>query len=247
MTLLELCEPLFQYICRLNRSARKGGMFEIVQVRTDIKTLFDEIKAKSSVDLNLSEQYEKVRLPLIFFVDLMIKDSKLPFANEWNELAAEIGELAGDERFFDLLDDTIVDQSRQATERLAVFYTCMGLGFDGIYAGQTKEMQKFMLRCSARISNMMDVDENTRICPESYENVDTRDLIEPPNRKLMGIGVALAGFVIVLFIANIFLYQWRSDDLTSSLDNIITHQASAPDSPSVPSEVEDNATSKEKK
>ena len=25
MTLLELCEPLFQYICRLNRSARKGG------------------------------------------------------------------------------------------------------------------------------------------------------------------------------------------------------------------------------
>ena len=247
MTLLELCEPLFQYICRLNRSARKGGMFEIVQVRTEIKTLFDEMKAKSSADLNLSEQYEKVRLPLIFFVDLMIKDSKLPFANDWEELASEVGELAGDERFFDLLDDTLVDQSRPAAERLAVFYICMGLGFDGIYAGQTEELQKFMLKCSARISNMMDVDENTRICPESYENVDTRNLIEPPNRKLVGIGVALVGLVIVLFIANIFLYQWRSDDLTTSLDNIVAHQTVVPDSSSVPSEFDDNKSSKENK
>ena len=32
MTLLELIEPLTQYVCRLNRSARKGGQFEHAQV-----------------------------------------------------------------------------------------------------------------------------------------------------------------------------------------------------------------------
>jgi hypothetical protein len=28
MTLSELCEPLFLYMCRVNRSARKGTVFE---------------------------------------------------------------------------------------------------------------------------------------------------------------------------------------------------------------------------
>ena len=32
MTLLELSEPLFQYICRVNRSARKGGNYDLAQV-----------------------------------------------------------------------------------------------------------------------------------------------------------------------------------------------------------------------
>ena len=40
MTLLELCEPLFQYMCRLNRLARSGSALEMDQVRNDIKKIF---------------------------------------------------------------------------------------------------------------------------------------------------------------------------------------------------------------
>ena len=163
MTLIELCEPLFQYICRLSRSARMGCTLEMDQVRSDIKRVFEEMRARTSGAPELVGQYEKIELPLIFFVDFMVKESKLSFAAQWRELGRERNELAGDEKFFDLLDESLVDPSNAATQRLAVFYTCLGLGFTGVYTGQPETIRKLMTRISARISGMMDAEERGRI------------------------------------------------------------------------------------
>ena len=228
MNLQELCEPLFQYICRLNRSSRKGGTYDMGQVRTEIKGLLDEIKTRASSDMKLSTQYDQVYLPLLFFIDFMIKESNLDFALDWNEMAGEVGELAGDEKFFDLLDETLVDMSSDATERLAIFYHCLGMGFGGIYADQPEYLRQSMMKCSSRMRNMIDTSETSRISPEAYENVDTRDLIEPPSRKLAGIGIAFLGLIIILLISNIFLFKWYSDDLADSLEDIIEKQSVAP-------------------
>ena len=46
-----------------------------------------------------------------------------------------------------------------------------------------------------------------RICADAYEKVDTRDLIEPPGTKLLGIAIVLVGLIIVLFFAYAFLYR----------------------------------------
>ena len=110
MQLLALCEPLFQYICRLNRSARKGGRFEPGQVRAEIKSLLEDMHDRSSSTPGLTAQLERVELPLLFFVDYMIKESDLDFVRQWHELAHERNELAGDEKFFDMLDETYLWQ-----------------------------------------------------------------------------------------------------------------------------------------
>ena len=237
MTLLEICEPLFLYVCRLNRSARVGRSPEISQAREEVKELFDEMKSKSSSDVRLLEQYEKIELPLIFFVDSMIEESDLGFASEWgnNRLAKEKNELAGDDRFFELMEDTLVDTSEAATERLSVFYTCLGLGFTGAYFGDHEYLRKRMMEMSARIRKMMDTDENARICPEAYQNLDTRDLVEPPGKKLLGIVIALVGMVFVLFIANFYLFRLASDDLTRALHTIIEKGAPYGSTQAVPS------------
>src|SRR6266496_4851355 len=162
MTLLELTEPIFQYVCRLNRLARKSvgtstgetafltkgpgsglgaavaprlASLDYAVVRSEVKAMFEDYLQKSSSDIRLSVQAKKVELPLLFFIDSMISDSALPFAAQWNQnrLAYERNELAGDEKFFDLLDETLKDSSEDAAERLAVFYVCIGLGFTGIY------------------------------------------------------------------------------------------------------------------
>ncbi len=163
VTLLELTEPLFQYVCRLNRIGRRGrsgenttflakppagpagragaaggpGLDEVV-VRSEIKALLEDLTSKASVDLRLSHQVEKIELPLIFFIDSLISESALPFAAQWNQnrLAYDRQELAGDEKFFDVLDATLKESGEEAAERLAVFYTCIGLGFTGIYFKQ---------------------------------------------------------------------------------------------------------------
>jgi len=227
MTLLELCEPLFQYVCRLNRLSRTGCTLEKDQVRNDIKKIFDEMRAHALANPELISQHEKIELPLLFFVDFMIKESKLPFAYDWYELGRERNELAGDEKFFDLLDEDLADPSNAATERLVIFYTCIGLGFTGVYAGQPESIQRLMSKISARISGMMDADEKSYICPEAYENVDDRDFVEPPSTKLVGIGITLIGLIVVWSIAYFCLLKWTLDDVTNSLDTIIEHEKSA--------------------
>ena len=231
MTLLELCEPLLLYLCRLNRSARKGGgALEYNRVRGEIEGHFKEMKANADTEPGLVGQYEKVEEVLVFFVDSVVADSSLPFREQWhnNRLAYQRNELAGDEKFWDLLDETLQDSSSEATERLAVFYTCIGLGFTGFNAGQPELLRKKMLQCSARLRQLMDKDEESRICAEAYEHTDGRDLIEPPGAKLLGIAIALVGLVIVLFVANIYLFKVTSEDLVNALDAIIQREQVEP-------------------
>lgn len=227
MTLLELCEPLFQYVCRLRRSARMGRTLEMNDVRNDIAGTFDQMREAAGDDHELLTQYEKVELPLVFFTDFMIKESNLPFAYDWVELARERNELAGDEKFFDLLDADLADPSESAAERLVIFYTCLGLGFTGVYTGQLESIQRLTSQISGRISGLMDADKKSHICPEAYENVDTRDFVEPPGAKLLGIGIALAALIIVWAVAYCFLFKWTSDDLAESVDTITKQQESS--------------------
>jgi len=221
MTLLELCDPLFQYICRFNRSARKGGHHDLHQVRQEVKAILAEMKARAGSQPGLPGQFEKIDIVLMFFVDFMIKSSASSNAGEWQELAFERKELAGDEKFFDLLEETLADRSDQASERLAVFYTCMGLGFTGWYTGQPEYLRKKMLECSTRIRGLIDTDQSSKICPESYEHVDSSNLVQAPSASLVGIGIALVGLIIVLFIANAYMYRSSSSELTKALQGII--------------------------
>jgi len=226
VTLLELCEPFFQYVCRLKRSARMGCTMEMDLIRGDIKRILEEMRANAITAPELTGQYEKIELPLIFFVDFIIKESTLNFASEWFELGRERNELAGDEKFFDLLDEDLIDPSDGATQRLVIFYTCLGLGFTGVYTGQPESIQRLMSKISARISRMMDADEKSYVCPEAYENIDSRDFVEPPGAKLVGIGIVLIGLIIVWSITYFWLFKSTSDSVADSLDTITGYRSS---------------------
>ncbi|HUT32684.1 MAG TPA: DotU family type IV/VI secretion system protein [Planctomycetota bacterium] len=233
MTLLELCEPLFLYVCRLNRSARKGGTHEFNRVRGEVDAILEQMKARAAAEPRLVGQYPKIERVLIFFVDSMISESKLAFARDWhrNRKAFQLDELAGDDRFWELLDETLQENTPEATERLAVFYTCIGLGFTGFYAGQPEYLRTKMMQIAARIQYAVDTDIDTRICPDAYENVNTSDLVEPPAVKLVGIAIGLVGLIIVLFVSNIFLFRWTSDQLVAALRQVVAHEqaTAAPD------------------
>ena len=91
MTLLELTEPIFQYVCRLNRLARKSGApsagdtsivakapgsaaprvasLDYAVVRSEVKAMFEDLVQKSNSDVRLNAQAKKMELPLLFFVD----------------------------------------------------------------------------------------------------------------------------------------------------------------------------------
>lgn len=220
MKLSELCEPILQYVCRLNRSARRGVDLEPNAVRADIDQLFADAEREASTDPHLADQFAKVELALVYFVDFMIKESKLHFANEWRELAHERDKLAGDEEFFDLLEETLKDTSEAGTDRLEVFYACMGLGFTGFYATQPDQLKKKMMEVAARLRRRMETESSARIVPEAYESVDTSDLIEPPARGLMMWAIVVAVVGVGVVIGNGVLYVSAAGDLRGSLSTI---------------------------
>jgi len=223
MTPLELCEPLFTKVCLLNRLGRKGGgVASYDQLRLQIEGIFSDLRKAADSDPVLRLQWEKLELPLIFFVDSMISESGLAVAATWNRsrLAYEQKELAGDEKFFDLLDETLNDPSDEASLRLPVFYTCLGIGFMGWYAGQPEYLRGKMLDISQRLRTAMETDKTARICPEAYLNVDTRDLVQAPASRLGGIAIVFAGLCLVVITVEAYLFHAASLSLTDSLSAI---------------------------
>jgi type VI protein secretion system component VasF len=247
MTLLELTEPLFQYICRLNRIARRGpaaktadttfvsktpagkaalargANLDDVVARAEIKALLEDMMSKAATDLRLSQQARKIELPLIFFVDSMISESTLSFAAQWNQnrLAYERQELAGDEKFFDLLDETSKESGEDAAERLAIFYVCIGLGFTGIYFKQPEFLRKTMLSIAPRIRHLVENDQSAKICPEAYQGVDTRNLVQPPSSRMVMVGLVFACFTLAVLISYFVMYQQASKHLNSSIEEVL--------------------------
>lgn len=227
MTLLELTEPFFQYVCMLNRIARNPGGEDLTMeaLRPAILTIFEQMRSEAEGDARLASQYKRMELPLIFFVDSMIAESKLTMAPLWhkNRLAYERNELAGDEKFFDLLDETLNEKGSEADERLEVYYACLGLGFQGWYAGQPEYLRKKMLDISKRIGRVIDPDQRARITPEAYAHTDTRNLVERAGVKIATIAICFAGFCFIVLAVNFSLFKTASRELSTALEEILRH------------------------
>lgn len=213
----------------LNRLGRsRPGLLDYDELRSEIEQLFDTVRNSAESDPALRVQWQKLELPMIFFVDSMISESALAAAAAWNRnrLAYERKELAGDEKFFDLLDETLNDPGDEASQRLLVFYTCLGLGFTGWYAGQPEYIRGKMLEIGQRLKTAMDTDKSVRICPETYLNVDTRDLVEPPTSRLGGIAIVFAGLCLIVVMVEIYLFHAASLSLTDSLSAVGSQEIS---------------------
>jgi len=156
----------------------------------------------------------------MFFVDFMIKSSPISNAAEWQELAFERKELAGDEKFFDLLEETLADRSEQAMTALDLLHV-HGLVY-GVVHRPAGISAKKMLECSTRIRADRH-DQSARICPESYEHV-TPAIWCSRQRQPGRDWIALLGLVIVLFIANAYMYRSSSSELPSLGDIIKASQ-----------------------
>jgi len=225
MNLIELCEPVFNYICRLNRLARVGQPTDFDIVRGEIRDLLSKAQEDARQNTELAEQYKKVELSLIFFIDSVIAESSLPFAAIWNQrrLAYERNALAGDEKFFDILDETLAQQGPEANERLAVFYTCIGLGFTGWYQLQPEFVRKKMRQIAQRITDYVENDEHGYITPEAYQHTDTANLPLPVSHSLAPLLIVVVGLLVLVAGLNFYLFKRSSSDLQGNLDAIVAH------------------------
>ncbi len=219
MKLVDLTEPFFQYCCRLNRSARKGTPPPEDVVRVELKQQLEMMRQRSSqMGGTVGADYQRVEPALVLFADSLIRESALPFAATWQPMAMEHDGLDSDQKFYDLVDAALADQSPSSTEQLAVLFTCLGLGFTG---GQRPDsLRSKMTEMSARLRGVMDSEASSRVCPEAYENVDQTNYVEPPAKVVGAVLIALVGLAAVLLGANVFLFLSSSKSLETTLESI---------------------------
>ena len=224
MKLLELYEPLFQYVCRLNRAARTSTHPDYNRVRSEIKTIFEEIARNAAPEIVLANQVRQLERPMVYFVDNLICGSRLNFASRWASsrmAVADYNELAGDESFFDYLDRDMADPNPDAAERLAVYYVCLGLGFTGMYIAQPEKIRDYMEKIFPRIRQWMDSDSRTKISEQAYGCTDTRVLTEPPSDKILLVVVLFIFFSLSVLVISYGLYFKASAELKQSVGQIV--------------------------
>lgn len=224
MKLLELYEDLFQYVCRLNRVGKTQAHPEYARVRVEVKDLLEQAGRAASSDVHLLNQVKRLHLPMVFFMDNLICTSRLKFAAQWaeNRLANELEELAGDERFFvDFLEKDLTDTSEEAAERLAVYYVCLGLGFSGMYQGQPEQIRRYTEHIFPRVRQWMDSDPRTKISEEAYRYTDTRELTEPPSRKIILVAIVFLFLSLCVLAVYYGFYANASKVLTDAVGEII--------------------------
>jgi type VI protein secretion system component VasF len=229
MNLLDICEPVFLYVCTLNRAAKldvHNADFEYEKVRSTIEKMLAEMLPKAGADLELQGQVRQIELPLIFFVDSMISSSQLELAGKWNSnrLAFKRNEHAGDQKFFILLNNAmqsfaLKDTSAAAAEQLAVFYVCLGLGFRGIYASKPQQLRQYMDDISRHISPRMDRNWNQEITRDQF--VDRTNLVVPPSQTFIIIAIVFLCLTLATMVTYIWTFREASRSLSSSITTIV--------------------------
>ena len=218
MTLAETVEPLFQFVCRLNRLARKGSTTDAGHARAEAQAILERMRSTAASDVRLSDQYSRVEKPLVFFLDSMIQESALPWAGQWQPLSIELWDQRGyADRFFAMLEEELADPSPAASERLGIYYTCLGLGFTGFGTREAGEIRRLMLQIQSRIRHLMDIDPNARLVPDEQLHVSHEDMRQPAGRSMLYLGITLIGLVAVLIAANIYLFHASGAELRRDL------------------------------
>jgi type VI protein secretion system component VasF len=232
MKLLELYEDLFQYLCCLNRISKTNAHPEYASVREEIKSRLERVIEGASSDVRLLNQVKRLELPVVFAVDYIIAFSRLKFAGLWaeNRLATARNELAGDERFFDFLDADLNAQGaelEEASERLAVYYVLLGLGFRGMYHNQPERIRSYMDNIFPRVRQHIDSDIRSKVSEDAYKYTDTRVLTEPPSNKILFVAIAFVFVSLSVLVVYYALYAKAVDDLSRSVTAIVQPQTDA--------------------
>ena len=223
MNLLELCEPTFLYICKVNRVYRNGGTLELKKVQLDIANLREDIQSKLSQEGSaLNNQFEAIELAYVYFIDSMLVASGM---TEWNEhriSVTEFNRLAGDNEFFDLLYDVEAEVGDDADSKLAFYYCCIGLGFTGMYYEELDRLHDIMQRLEPRVRDFVDRDVISRITPEAYSHNLEINVSPDTAPRYIGLLILSIGPIFAILFSITYLYIDAFSGLTKVLNKIIS-------------------------
>lgn len=232
--LLDHLQPLFLYVCEQHRLAKEGGKTAIAYetVKQTVLEKLAVVDQAAKQDPVLRQHLDKLKEPIFWYLDSTFgsPDNAFPFRQKWNDqrLAdyGEDGNLSGDDAFFDQLNKELENDPRDesSNERLAFYYTALGLGFTGRYFKRNpdhrKELKSYMQRLYPRVARYVDTDASGKITPESYRFTDKRDFVAPSRDRPM---IFFAAFLLLfgsLLFGYIYWYMEKTAPLREAIERL---------------------------
>jgi type VI protein secretion system component VasF len=224
-TLSELCEPFFIGVGGL-MTADAGVRRDAWQVRQELTDIMEQMHGEAhgpQATAKLAENYDRIEPVLAFFADDVINESTLPFANQWigEMLLANhkrVQDWTGRQRLFLELDATIRDPSAEALERLAIFQTCLGLGFGGIHRENVPLLQQYGNNIAQRLEGRA---AQKWICPEAYEFTQTDVLTRPVKENVLWITVICGALVLATIVSYVAINIAARSEISRVLGQIL--------------------------
>ncbi|MDR3173947.1 MAG: DotU family type IV/VI secretion system protein [Treponema sp.] len=210
-----ICNPVFLCVCKYWQLSGITNYIEKEKFLRDIKQCLGDAKKNAERDPRLAREYAWIEKPLVFFIDYMVKEGRFPFRQEWMELSRNYNELSGDEKFFDLLSETLDYPEFQNSA--ALFYIMLGLGFDGAYRFNRNYIEECMRLCMEKTVVDFDVYSEPIAAPPPKKHAFKR-------RNRLTVGAALiagAVFMVICFIINLVSYS----DATENYREILKRTA----------------------
>ena len=212
----KLCRPLLTCICDYGQYINAGNVPDREEFRNRINMLLAEAKEDAAKSPALEKEFSRIERPLIFFVDYMVKEGGFPFSHEWREMARNYNELSGDEKFFDILAEALDDPD--SGKILEVFYTMMGLGFDGIHRNNPEYIERRMKVCASRFSrSKFDVSSEvlTPVDPGILKTAAAKQ--KSPFKSVRLALVLSAVFMTIAFGINLSAFLKATEDFRQTL------------------------------
>ncbi|MCQ2914194.1 MAG: DotU family type IV/VI secretion system protein [Alphaproteobacteria bacterium] len=205
MSALEnICRPILISMCNYWQLIENNQSVDKDTFKKEIRSLISEARETANKSPSLEREFSRVEKPLIFFVDYMVKEGNFPFKNEWREIGREYNELSGDEKFFDMLTETLDDPD--SANSLEIFYNVMGLGFSGIYQNDPEYLERRMKVCASRFdTNSLDLTKEEIIKVD--ETILDKKVI--PNEKQMFKVRNLVFFCLFVMLVTFGVNLWK--------------------------------------
>lgn len=236
-SLTALCEPFFCDICTILKEGKVRKSNDALAVRSRLVARLDQLYAESNDgSASLADNYAQVEPILAFFADDVIMNAGLPYSDGWRLqmlLASHnrINNVAGAAHFFEYLESALRQPPAQASQILAIYLTCLGLGFAGIHRHNPQQLIDYSGQILKRLdANVVNVNAAEPICADLYHDdrkakADIRDLFRPVREKVMVIGLVLSTLVICCLVSYLAIFLEARNQIKTTFGGITSHPA----------------------
>jgi type VI secretion system protein ImpK len=197
----QLVGPVFQYVIDFPQRLAQGENPPLQEVRGELLTLLSEAEQRASSREQASD-FALAKYALVYWTDEILINSTWSHALEWRDHILEWEyfreRLAGEEFF---------EKARQAegltrTDALEVYFLCVALGFQGKYAINPAELQRWAGRVYERVASASQPSD--RFLPEDPGEAQLGPLRPLPGKSVL-LGVSILVSVTALVTLACFL------------------------------------------